>query len=209
MAAPDLTDLLTRYAKRGLEEWSRAPAELQRRAGICLLNQIAENDYQVSKTINTDYTAASADALRFIPMPPVGMKGMQWCFFLPIKKRSEDGSVQVSFDLFVLVTGQNCLAFRFEPADIPSSAHNYTHAQLCTRLRRRTLLVNVLPAWIPDSYPAFPISASTPVELFLAMATSVHGNHLGGVKMLLQDIFAGAPNDAKQYADDLRNMLCN
>jgi hypothetical protein len=209
MPAPDLTDLLTRYAKLGLEEWSRAPGELQRRAGICLLNQIVENDYQLSKTINTDYTAADADALRFIPMPPVGMKGMERCFFLPIKKRSDGGSLEVSFDLFVLVDHQNCLAFRFEPADVPGHSHSYTHAQLCTRLRRKTLLLNVLPTWIPDTYPAFPVSASTPIELFLAMATSVHGNHQGGLRMLLQDIFVGLPNDAKHYADGLRNMLCN
>jgi hypothetical protein len=202
-------DLMWRYAQRGLVEWRDAPQELRRRASACLLNQIAEDNHQASTTIHTTYTGANSSALRFIPMPPVGMRGMERCFFVPIREKKGDGSFIVSFDLFVLVEQQNCLAFRFEPADPPGHPHSYTHVQLCTRLVRRTLILSVLPAWLPVSYPAFPVSASTPVELFLAMATSVHGNHQGGLKTLLQDIFAGIPNDAKHYAEGLRNMLRN
>jgi len=158
-----------------------APQELRRRAAACLLNQIAEDDHQASTTIRTTYTEANANALRFIPMPPVGMRGMERCFFLPIREKTDDGSFVVSFDLFVLVEQQNCLAFRFEPADPPDHPHSYTHVQLCTKLVRKTLILNVLPPWMPVSYPAFPVSASGPVELFLAMATSVHGHHRNGL----------------------------
>jgi hypothetical protein len=207
MPAPDLMDLMWRYAQRGLVEWRDAPQELRRRAAACLLNQIAENDHQASTTIRTTYTEANANALRFIPMPPVGMKGMERCFFLPIRERRDDGSFAVSFDLFVLVARQNCLAFRFEPADPPDHPHSYTHVQLCTRLVRKTLILKVLPDWMPVSYPAFPVSASGPVELFLAMATSVHGHNRNGLARLLQDIFASVPNDAKHYAADLKSML--
>ncbi len=205
--APLLSDEDKRASDR-LEEWSHASGDLQRRAGICLLNQIAENDHHVNVTINTDFTEQNAGVHRFIPMPHKGMSGIERCFFLPIRKRRDDGSSAVSFDLFLLVAGQNCIAFRFEPADPLNHAHSYTHAQLCTKLVRKTLIPNVLPVWMPSSYPAFPVSASGPVQLFLAMATSVHGNHSNGLKRLLQDIFENAPNDAKHYAADLQGMLC-
>jgi hypothetical protein len=56
MPAPDLMDLMWRYAQRGLVEWRDAPQELRRRAAACLLNQIAEDDHQASTTIRTTYT---------------------------------------------------------------------------------------------------------------------------------------------------------
>jgi hypothetical protein len=207
MPSADLVDLLRLYARQGIADWRNAPAELRQRALACLGSGIADNDTEALVTISTIYNHTNAKRLRFIPMPKHPRSGIERCFFLPIRERS---GVQesTSFDLFLLVAQRNCLAFRFEPAHRPSSAHAYGHVQICRSMLRKTIEVKGIPAWFPVTYPAFSISTSDPLRMFLSMTTAVHG-YFGGVVKVLQEIFQkeNRAGDAVLYLDVLRTLL--
>jgi hypothetical protein len=124
---------------------------------------IAENEPEAFVTIATIYNQANANRLRFILMPKKPKRGIERCFFMPAREIKPNGEITVGFELFQLVSGKNCLAFRFEPAHRFSSVHDYNHVQLSRQLLRRTIPTAV-PAWIPDKYPAFPLSTTDPAE---------------------------------------------
>lgn len=197
------------YARLGVADWRNAPSELRKRAGECLGAGIAENDAEAAVTINTTYNETNAARLRFIPMPKRPKGGIERCFFLPICQFDGSGKFAASFDVFLLVTGRNCLAYRFEPAHAPTSRHGYAHVQMSRSLLRRTVVAATLP-WLPDSYPAFPLPPSTsdPVRMFLSLGTAVHG-YAGGMNSVLQDIFqaAGRAAEAPAYLAELKAML--
>ena len=51
---------------------------------------------------------------------------------------------------------------------------NYYHAQPCRSMAAsRTPVAEALP--IPDRYPAFPLAATSSVDLLLCLVTSIHG----------------------------------
>jgi hypothetical protein len=183
-------DLMWLYARQGIADWLEADDALKKRARECLgAGGIAESNSEARGTIGTIYDGTNSDCLRFIPMPKVPVNsGIDRCFFLPIRQLKRDGREIVGFELFMLVARTDCLAFRFEPAHSPRSAHGYGHAQLCREMHRKTIEVKGIPVWMPDRYPAFPISASAPLEIFLCMAMAVHGYHTG-LLTVLQDIF--------------------
>lgn len=210
MPAPNLVDLMHLYAKHGIADWKNASADLRQRAQYCLGNAaIADDDKQASDTINTIYNNSNAAQLKFIPMPkPKG--GIERCFFLPVREIGGDGKETAAFELFLLVSKRNCLAFRFEPAHKAPSPHDYGHVQMSRKMLRKIIVPQGVPTWLPDSYPAFPISTSNSVRIFLAMATAVHG-YSRGLDLLLQEIFQGASraNDAAVYLGELRGLLLN
>ena len=196
---PDvLTDLMQVYSRRGLSDWTNDADYGQRSAaGDCLPNAIVENEWEVGQVI-------AGHQCKFIPMPRHGYKKLEWCFFWPkrVQRRLR------SLTLFVLVNRANrhCIAFRFESST--RGAHGYTHVQLTSKWSRPGVGLPAVPQWLPTSYPAFPIPAENCTELFLAMATAVHGWR-GGVDVLIQELFqsAGLPQRAERYSDMLEGRL--
>lgn len=164
------------YAQRGFADWKNAGNRLRTAAQQCLANAIVESDWQIDQVIAGRHKG-------FIPMPHHGYnKKLDWCFFWP---RIVENELR-SLILFVLVNGKRrrCIAFRFESdAD---GAHGYTHVQLTLGWSKVAKLPHVLP-WLPVSYPAFPVPAQDWLELFLAMATAVHGRY-GGIDDLILDL---------------------
>ena len=195
------------YSRRGLADWKRVSYQVSRIARNCLTNAgIAETEKEADLAIHEFWDPEDTSRLKFIPMPSRRKKGTERCFFLPIRLRKANGSESMGFELFVLVKGKSCLAFRFEPAH-GNSVHGYGHVQLTKVLKKKTAKTPI-PSWIPDSYPAFPIGTSDPLDVFLAMAVSVHG-YKGGFLRVLQEVFQAAnrPGDSAFYVKRLKNML--
>lgn len=194
------------YARRGVADWNAAPQELRGRALRCLGAAIAENETEANVAIYTKYDPTRIGQMRFIPMPKHPKKGIERCFFLPLREVQSGGKETVAFELFVLVARMDCLAFRLEPAHKPPSVHNYGHVQLSRKMLRRTIEVKGIPEWLPDSYPAFPILTSEPLRAFLCMVTAVHG-YEDGCTAVLRDIFASRPGELALYLSELKKIL--
>ena len=108
----------------------------------------------------------------------------------------------MKFELFVVVDEQNCLGFRFEPAH-SEGTHRYNHVQIN---RQMTLSVNGIPSWLPESYPAFPVGSAKPWDLFLYMATSVHG-YDGGMKRVIEEMFEDDARLRSKYLAHLADKI--
>lgn len=173
----ELHTLMSVYSRRGFEDWNDAEHMRRSTAEKCLPNAIVENEWEIGRVI-------CGRKQKFIPMPRQGYKKLDWCFFLPKKV----GGKLRSLILFIVVNGasKHCIAFRFESA--PEGSHGYTHVQLTSKWSKSSTAVTNVPQWLPVSYPAFPIPAENWTELFLAMATAVHGRY-GGIDVLLQELF--------------------
>lgn len=202
----DLKKLMSAYSRRGVDDWkNQAAGGLRVAASGCLLNAIAENDWEISQVID-----GVPRERKFIPMPRHGWgnKGFEWCFFLPM---TVEGDLR-SLILFILVNRarRDCLVFRFECDS--RGRHRYSHVQLTPKLSKSGLKMPVrvgventcVAEWLPQSYPAFPIPARNWTEMFLVMATSVHGRD-GGIDVLLQQILQ--ETQSMHYIQRYRSML--
>jgi hypothetical protein len=206
MPSPNLIELMSLYARRGIADWNQAHSSLRLRASRCLgTAAIAENEAEAGVTIQTLYHETNANRLRFIPMPKHPKKGIDRCFFLPVRQRQTGGDEIVAFELLLLVQQTDCLAFRFEPAH-QRPGHNYGHMQLSRSMLRETIQVGGIPPWVPDTHPAFPVLTAEPLKVFLCMVTAVHG-YEAGCTAVLQDIFAGRPGELAMYLNILKTML--
>lgn len=207
MSTEKLDTLMRLYARRGIEDWKKASSILRRKASQCLGANIADNEAEAAVTINATYNLDCPKGIRFIPMPKMTRRGIERCFFLPIRRRTS-GGMNFSFDLFILVSNKNCLAFRFEPAHAQKSRHNYPHVQPSRRLLLKSIQPNGVPEWLPDSYPAFPIPAKDPLGIFLSMTVSVHGFR-GGMDNLLPDVLrqANRSNEIRSYMQKLQDIM--
>ena len=210
MSTQKLDTLMLLYARRGIDDWKKAKPIMRRNAAQCLGMNIADNETEAAVTINTAYSPgfdSHTKGLWFIPMPKMNKRGIERCFFLPIRRWVSDGW-NLSFDLFILVSNKNCLAFRFEPAHAYNSRHNYPHVQPSRRLLLKSIQPNGVPEWLPESYPAFPIPAKNPLGIFLSMVVSVHGFH-GGLDDLLPDVLkqANRSNEICSYMQELQDIL--
>ena len=111
--------------------------------------------------------------------------------------------------MFILVTSANGVAFRFESGRGP---HRYSHIQMTSNLKKSGLPggtageISCLPGWLPASYPAFPVPAENWMEMFLVMATAVHGGE-GGIDALIQDLFL--EEDPKAVVQSYRPVMGN
>jgi len=203
-----LAELLRLYARRGIADWAKARDEERRRATDCLGTKIAENETEANVAISTIYNGNNENRLRFIPMPKYpGSQGFERSFFVPVCTTKPDGTLRIGLELFLLVTGKNCLAFRFEQAhERGKSTHDFAHVQMSRKLLGERIESKV-QAWIPNRYPAFPISPD-PLRMFLSMATSIHG-HTGGMLTILQEIFQSAGKTAHvgKYFAEIRSIL--
>lgn len=201
--AIDLLELMKRYARQGIADWDKAPALAKQKASIALGNKVADNEWQAFNTIETNLKGVRAESCLFIPMPNVNHDSIKHCFFLPIRIPAQK---RMAFDLFLFIDDDKCLGFRFEPADPPDRAHGYGHVQMNCKMCKNSLVVKGIPDWLPDSYPAFPIRTSDPLQMFLSMATSVHG-YGGGMIRVLQEVFKDRPNDMTDYLEALKGAL--
>ncbi len=196
------------YALRGMAEWQRVDTRTRTRAIQWLGSDIAENPAQVSITLNTEYNHTNGAQLRFIPRPKHPRRqGFERAFFIPRSVR-EGGGLTVAFELFLMVSGDGCLAYRLEPAHPPPTHHGYGHVQFSRRLLRRTILPKKIPAWIPDRYPAHPLGTSDPWLLFLSMIVALHGYESGALR-LIQEVYQAA-NSARQalvHVEKLKQLL--
>jgi hypothetical protein len=190
----ELIDLLKLYARRGLEDWDKAPGLTKAQVSGTLANKVATKEWEASDTIEAVREEPNIHRCRFIPMPNVNHGGIKQCLFLPIKANDD----RIAFDLLLFIDGGRWLGFRFEPADSPASTHGYGHVQMNTSMFRKQVAVNGIPAWLPVSYPAFPIRTSDPLQMFLSMATSVHG-YENGIVRVIQDVFQNRPSDRARY----------
>lgn len=203
----DIEELMTKYAERGIAHWENAPLPVKQRALAALSSNVAEKSWEVQNTIKS----LNGAGRKFIPMPRINHAGILFCFFLPIRTANGE-NVRFAFDLFLLVDDDNynCLGFRFEPADPPDHAHAYGHVQMNCKMLGGSLPVNGIPQWLPDSYPAFPICSSEPLQMFLSMTTSVHGYGSGyadGMQGILREAFQNRPLDAQRYLEKMNSFL--
>lgn len=112
----------------------------------------------------------------------------------------------MAFDLVLIVDDDQSLGFRFEPADkTEDSSHGYGHVQM-NCLLQKTIEVKGIPKWLPDSYPAFPMTSSEPLRMFLLMATSVHGYGKGMVTVL-ERVFHDKPSQKAAYLQVLEETV--
>lgn len=186
----ELREILEPYARRGVAEWRGAPAALRSRALRSLGMHIADSDYDINKALYTHYNNVDVSELRFIPMPMLGIKKVERCFFLPMMQFQDGEISEAAFDLVMLVQSTDIMAFRYEPAHRRArTKHGYPHAQLSRNVVKKKKELKSVPTWWPDTCPAFPFAAKTPLRLFLAMAVSVHG-HKEGLLQLLLDLFS-------------------
>lgn len=189
------------YSWRGWRDWKDKAGKLRHGENKWLVNSIVGKGSEVDRAID-----GRPDEQKFIPMPRHGYKGFEWGFFLPMIVKGELNALI----LLILVDPRerNCVAFRLESAK--GGRHGYTHIQMTSRLSKSGLPdkisddVSFLPRWLPDKYPAFPIRAENRMEMFLAMATAVHGGCGGGIDVLIQDILQ---ENVAPFAQRYKNML--
>ena len=229
MSVLNLNKLMLEYSKRGIQDWNNAAHDLRTKSMKYLSNSIAENENEINKIIYDNQKKPL-----FVPMPmqsSKGSRGFEWCFFLPewcfflpewcfflpewcfFLPKKKYGRLN-SLILFLLVNRArgDCLAFRFETSIRQNTPHGYPHMQLTRKMAESSSSsensIKGVPEWLPDRYPAFPIPAHDPLEMFLCMVTAVHGFR-GGIDDLLVDIFqrASLPSYALQYKRKLDKML--
>jgi hypothetical protein len=134
-------------------------------------------------------------------MPNIHHDGIEQCFFLPV---NEPVANRPAFDLLLLCLAEpHCLGLRFEPAQ--TGTHEYGHVQMNRKMMVNAIEVVGIPNWIPESYPALPLRTSDPFQLFLSMATSVHGYRLGMTE-LFENVIP-EPRKRKKYLDELNEVM--
>jgi hypothetical protein len=197
----ELRKLLKRYAAEGLVQWTEADITSRAIARTALGNRIAEGEFEANRTIDASLKGGGDERTLFIPMPIVNHSDILHCFFLPIKVQET-----IAFDLVLVIGVEQSLGFRFEPADPPTWTHGYGHIQMNRSMFGKTLEIKGIPQWLPDSYPAFPMRSSEPLQIFLSMATSVHG-YEKGMKEIVSQLFASEPGPRKKYLNALEAAI--
>src|SRR3712207_1131694 len=135
-----IDELLLRYSILGFEGWRRADDDLIERANLILQGQIVERDRDVRQIIGDIYGRRRSDVPLMIPTPKPH-RHIEQAFFLPLFQTWNGQASMLSFDLLLIVNDRNCLAYRWEPAEMPdddeTTTHEYGHVQLCKRLANR------------------------------------------------------------------------
>jgi hypothetical protein len=192
MLSNDTIAFMRRYALQGVADWrDDVPNTTKTRARDLLHNLLGESDYDATTTIES--VLGGTKSAKFIPMPGEQPSGIEHSFFMPIRI----DAARAAFDLLLLCPHEKCLGFRFEPGDSGDTTHSYGHIQMNRAMFGGDLKIEGLPAWVPKSYPAFPLRTSEPLEMFLSMATSIHGYRKRMLDLLLKII--PAPGDRLTY----------
>jgi hypothetical protein len=182
MAEADLHEILKLYARKGWLEWQAAHDEELVMVKKVLGDALVQTEGQLTATLS-EFRSVSGKTTRFLPMPRFGAKGFRRAFFAATSQDSQNAAV--SFELLLVISDEHRLAFRLEGSHGANQTHDYAHVQLCRSINAKTLKVS--PDWIPDHYPAFPISSATGLGIFLYMLIAIHGRY-GGIFNLLYDL---------------------
>jgi hypothetical protein len=89
----------------------------------------------------------------------------------------EPTSMRARLGLFMFDSSKKLagLGFRFESSEGPGQ-HAYSHVQVIRSLDKDGgRIFPQASTWFPTSYPAFPLSATDPVSIVLAMLLSIYG----------------------------------
>jgi hypothetical protein len=201
MLTEDVISLVKAYARRGIEDWKSVKAETHAKTLRLLGNhRLAQNTQESDNAIPRAIRGQNARML-FFPMPNKNQgKHIEQCLFS--LRRVDDN--RTSFDLLLLCHNGSWLGFRFEPPDEIGS-HGFSHVQMCRKIKSHDASEEVegLVDWVPDHYPAFPLRASDPLQMFLSLVTSIHG-YPGGVDEVLRDLMPRP--EIKQFFDSLQEI---
>lgn len=202
MVTDDAISLMKAYARRGIEDWKSVKAPTKAKTLSLLGNhRLAQNPQESDNAIPQAIRSQNARIL-FFPMPNKNHgKHIEQCLFS--LRRIDDS--RTSFDLLLLCHDGQWLGFRFEPPDDIGS-HGYSHVQMCRKIKAHGAGdddVEGLVDWVPDHYPAFPVRASDPLQMFLSLVTSVHG-FPGGVDEVLRELMPRP--EVKRYFDSLQEI---
>ena len=179
MADKDLLPLLMRsYAQSGFSDWRSGTKEREQSEAIRDLGgHIVESDEEVNFAISRrpQQKFFGARQKKFIPMLKIGYKrDIEHSFFLP-RFYGNSGDSPWAFILFLILSKEYNLAFRFESPNRDDSRHDYAHMQFCRSPLIENIYLRGIPCWIPDREPAFLLPSSGPLAGFLAMLIAVHG----------------------------------
>lgn len=211
----ELEELIGPYAIRGVRDWNETNDTVRRGVMSCLSGSgIVDKEQHVRGALEQSRRSDDDVPPKLFPMPYTYRKGKrkspdrpEISLFTPRYPAGRQS--HVAFDLISFVSSpdsQHCLVFRLEPADPPRSSHGYPHVQLSRSLSGRTVPVDCVPSWFPDSYPAFPVPARDSTEMFLSMAVAVHG--FGSeMRQLIEEMFQGRPLDVRKYLIKLQELL--
>jgi hypothetical protein len=164
-------------------EWTREPKSSRQQK---LNKEIIEttpfqiiNYYRLKSATDSMLKSGEAKALSIKDLlflrPPLGQ------IILPALRLSIDPQKQIGKIHMALFTYDGAekiaaIGFRFETPEEKGEKHLYHHAQLFRSFERNTYpLLPGLPRWIPDTLPAFPISAKSPFSLFLGVLIGIYG----------------------------------
>lgn len=158
-----IDELMVRYATYGLNQWTNdANDDLRGRASQILDKRIVSSEWELHSVFRAIRSSRLCDPPLLIPTPKPKDQ-IEQAFFLPLFRSWDQSGPRLSFDLFLMVKGHKCIAYRWEPAE--DGTHGYGHVQMCQSLVNRTLRVSVIPEWVPDSYPAIPLLTSEPLGI--------------------------------------------
>jgi hypothetical protein len=171
----DFCDILKDYSLSGLNFFRGLGARDQDRVRRTIGPTLIEDERQQIEYKFSQAKSRKSPSFNFIPMPkPTGDFAVS--FFVPRFRFVEGGHFRCAFCLIAWVDhgdGQT-ISFRLEPADEDDTTHSYNHIQL-SRSVRSPDMATTMPTWIPQSYPAFPLGLSTPLQFFAATTVAVHG----------------------------------
>lgn len=211
---PDLAtfcDILRDYSRHGLLYFREQSSDTQGRIRSALGGGLEDSGDQIDAKFAAIKRGGQSQ-LRFLPMPRPGGNDFKASFFLPRIDPGPGANYSCSFTVLFWIerdTGRT-IAMRFESSDGPGNAHAYTHMQLTRTIGAMT---TSFEQWIPDSYPAVPLSYDHPLQLFVGMAVAVHGysanekNEYVRAAMTASMAQGSALERARKILDEVRRIL--
>jgi hypothetical protein len=138
---------------------------------------VEDTEYKI-RTKFSKAASCSVTSFGLLPMPKPGGSEVEMGFFLPRFRYFPSQKFSCSFCLLLWRDWSRSRAgkassFRLEVADT-NGAHSYAHVQLSRAIRYPDFKTDV-EDWWPDSYPAFPLLTNSPIGMFLALVTALHG----------------------------------
>jgi hypothetical protein len=167
----DFCDILRDYSHSGLKYFKKLPGAIQQGIRQSLGNKLEENS-QLFDLKFSKIKQGKSSSLNFLPMPQPGGDDFAASFFLPYITGTS--CYTCSFTVLFWINfgkGATC-AIRFEPSGGQDNAHGYTHMQLSRDVQGMSTSFEL---WTPSSYPAVPLGYHHPIQLFVGIATAVHG----------------------------------
>ena len=170
-------EILRDYSLNGLGYFNSLRSEIRTKVSRRLRVQIEDDEWAIRDKFKKAAAQSAQVSFGLLPMPKPGDDNLELAFFIPRFRRGPASSFSCSFCLLlwrnvVQTSVGRAMAFRFEVSD--PGAHSYPHIQM-SRIVRDPVCKTDWPDWSPDSYPAFPLAAESPIAMFLSLITAMHG----------------------------------